>query len=507
MATNYVKFFRGSALAFQNLVTKNGDTLYFITDSDSNKSQLYLGDKLIAGGITEFSDLNDIAISDTLADGQLLTFDADQGKWINKGIIDAIGLMTGASATAQGGAGLVPAPGINAQDKFLRGDGNWVSIDTGSYYYGDDKTIESDGTFFSLKDFGKKYYAYIPESGSEEEGNYVAGHYEACNVDDVHPWKADLEPKVVEEDGELVLGWFEPNPTMLDGVVDSLTSLQNQIDGVNSTISSLEQTLTSVDNALTAEVAKKADKNNVYTKEETNSKINELISAAQHLVRKVFESLEEAEAFAAEVTNPADYVYMVKNTSETASDKYTEYLYIDEILEPVGSWDVDLDAYATKNELTVGLLGKVDAEEGKSLISEEDLAKLVGIEAGAEINFISSVDEAIFNVNEGKLEFKSISIDKVDELENLLNDKASVSSVNELIADVSDIEGNIVNLSNSITTIEEDITGLEGSISDLTTMLNSYVKQDAFEAKMTLVDNDLEQLKEALTWVSLDAQN
>jgi predicted nucleic acid-binding Zn-ribbon protein len=305
----------------------------------------------------------------------------------------------------------------------------------------------------------------------------------------------------------LVLGWFEPNPTMLDGVVDSLTSLQNQIDGVNNTISALEQTLTSADNALTAEVAKKADKTDVYTKEEANSKINELISAAQHLVRKVFDTLEEAEAFAAEVTNPADYVYMVKNTSETASDKYTEYLYIDEILEPVGSWGVDLDAYATKNELTVGLLGKVDVEEGKSLISDEDLTKLAGIEAGAEINFISSVDEAIFNVNEGKLEFKSISIDKVDELENLLNDKASVSSVNELIADVSDIEGNIVNISNSITTIEEDIIGLEDSISDLTDMLNSYVKQDAFEAKMTLVDNDLEQLKEALTWVSLDAQN
>ena len=507
MAASYVKFYRGPSSAFKNLTNKNSDTLYFITDSDNGKSSLYLGEKLIAGGITELSDFEDILLSEALANNQILVFDGEKEKWVNKGLIDAIGLMTGASATEQGGAGLVPAPGINAQDKFLRGDGNWVSIDTGSYYYGDDKTIESDGTFFSLKDFGKKYYAYIPESGSEEEDNYVAGHYEACDVDETHPWKADLEPKVVEENGELILGWFEPNPTMLDGVVDSLTSLQNQIDSVNNTINTLEQTFTSADNALVAEVAKKADKNDVYTKEETNSKINELISAAQHLVRKVFDTFEEAEAFAAETTNPADYVYMVKNTSETASDKYTEYLYIDEILEPVGSWDVDLDAYATKNELTVGLLGKVDAEEGKSLISEEDLAKLAGIEAGAEINFISSVDEAIFNVNEGKLEFKSISIDRVDELENLLNGKASVSSVNELIADVSDIEGNIVNISNTITTIEKDIISLEDSISDLTDMLNSYVKQDAFEAKMTLVDNDIEQLKEALTWVSLDAQN
>ena len=42
---NYVKFYRGSSVAFENLLNKNSDTLYFITDSDSNKSSLYIGDK------------------------------------------------------------------------------------------------------------------------------------------------------------------------------------------------------------------------------------------------------------------------------------------------------------------------------------------------------------------------------------------------------------------------------------------------------------------------------
>jgi hypothetical protein len=128
--------------------------------------------------------------------------------------------MTGATAENQGSAGLVPAPGFGYQNKFLRGDGNWVDIETGSNYLGDEKTIETDGVVFSLKDFEKKYYVYIPASGSEDEDNYVAAHYEACAVDATHPWKENLEPKVVKENGNFVLGWFEPNPTLLDGVVD-----------------------------------------------------------------------------------------------------------------------------------------------------------------------------------------------------------------------------------------------------------------------------------------------
>ena len=163
---NYVKFYRGSSVAFENLLNKNSDTLYFITDSDSNISSLYLGDKIIAEGITQLNQLKDIVISDSVDDNQALVFDKNQNKWINKGLIEAIGVMTGASATKQGGAGLVPAPGINQHNRFLRGDGNWVDIETGSHYFGDEKTIESNGITFSLKDFEKKYYAFIPASGS-----------------------------------------------------------------------------------------------------------------------------------------------------------------------------------------------------------------------------------------------------------------------------------------------------------------------------------------------------
>ena len=434
MAVNYVKFNRGSAIAFQNLATKNSDTLYFITDSDSNKSQLYLGDKLITSGIADLNELSDIQISEALEENQILVFDSEKSKWINKGLIEAIGVMTGATAEEQGSAGLVPAPGFGYQNKFLRGDGNWVDIEAGSNYLADDKTIETDGVVFSLKDFEKKYYAYIPASGSEDEGNYVAAHYEACVVDDAHPWKENLEPKVVKENGNFVLGWFEPNPTLLDGVVDQLGFLQTQ---VNDIIENIEELL-NADATLNTQLGNKADKTSVYTKKETEDKINELISNSQHLNRKVFDSKEEAEAFISEISNPTDYVYLIKNNSVT-DNKYAEYLYIDGALEPVGSWDVNLDGYVTEEKLETALSNKVDT----SVVSE--LEKIISSNTG-----------------------------KIDSL---------ISRTN---------------------TTEQDIATLTESVSDLTELLNSsYVTKEDFNNEITLVKDDLTEIKEAITWETL----
>jgi hypothetical protein len=178
--------------------------------------------------------LEDIVLSESLLDGDLLVYDGEEEKWINKSVLDAIGLMGRAYADSQGQAGLVPAPGIGQQELFLRGDGTWAAPVSTIQLFSDNKTIETfDGHTLSLKDFGQQYYKYVAASGSSEEEDYVASHYELQIVDEAHPWKAGLEPKVIEENGELVLGWFEPNPTTLEGVVDELTTLQDQIDGLS----------------------------------------------------------------------------------------------------------------------------------------------------------------------------------------------------------------------------------------------------------------------------------
>jgi len=125
---NYVKFFRGTPKAYANTI-KNSDTLYFVSESDSNVGSLYLGSKLISGEINSLTELEDILLSEQLSDGSILVYDESQSSWVNKTIVEAVGLMTPATAEAAGGYGLVPAPGKGEQNYFLRGDGAWAPIE------------------------------------------------------------------------------------------------------------------------------------------------------------------------------------------------------------------------------------------------------------------------------------------------------------------------------------------------------------------------------------------
>lgn len=135
---NYVKFMRGPKTAFDALQIKNNDTLYFIHDADVNKTDLYLGDVLISDSSSvlspeakEYLDKITAALNTKesdpnkqLQDGQFLVYDAEENSWVPASL-DA---FTGASAEAAGKAGLVPAPEIGAQGKYLRGDGSWADL-------------------------------------------------------------------------------------------------------------------------------------------------------------------------------------------------------------------------------------------------------------------------------------------------------------------------------------------------------------------------------------------
>ena len=340
-STKYVRFYRGSPEAYANVI-KNNDTLYFVYNSDSNKGSLYLGDRLISGDISNITDLKDLIITE-LQDKQILQYDKGQSAWINKSIIDAIGIMVGATESAQGSIGLVPEPGIGQQNLFLRGDGVWAS--PGVSNSTDDKSITTVDNVLTLKDFGIKYYKYVEATGSEETGDFVPAHYEAQIVDDTHPWLEGLEPKVVNDSGNLVIGWFEPNLELSKKVekltlkVDEVNILANdnkeQIIKLNGSVNNIADLLNG-----------KVDADNVYTKAEIDTKILE----AGHLTRKSFNTLDEAKVFAESITNPEAYIYMVaSNASET--NKYVEYLYVEGALEQIGSWETDLSDYATKEEV------------------------------------------------------------------------------------------------------------------------------------------------------------
>lgn len=100
----------------------------------------------------------------------------------------------------------------------------------------DNKSIESINDKISMHDFGVAYYEYIPEE-KDESGNVTKeASYSKVAVSAEKPWKAGLEPKVVTENGELVIGWFEPNPTTIEGINDQVTAVQG-------TVADLEQSV------------------------------------------------------------------------------------------------------------------------------------------------------------------------------------------------------------------------------------------------------------------------
>ena len=137
---NYVKFLRGTPKAYQALAEKDKDTLYFISEKDSEYGVLYLGSKLIAGGggqpeqIT-LDSLKDITISETgLENNSVLVYDEDEETWVNKPLDEVlsivVGVMQGANEVLDGKSGTVPAPKAGQQNHFLRGDGTWAKVAT-----------------------------------------------------------------------------------------------------------------------------------------------------------------------------------------------------------------------------------------------------------------------------------------------------------------------------------------------------------------------------------------
>ena len=140
---NYVKFLRGTPAAYNALIEKDKDALYFISEKDSKYGTLYLGSKVIAGegsapeSIT-LNSLKDVAINASgLEDGSLLIYDLTSKSWTNQPLDEVlqavVSVMTGATEETKGKVGLVPAPKAGEQDSFLKGDGTWSKVDLTDY--------------------------------------------------------------------------------------------------------------------------------------------------------------------------------------------------------------------------------------------------------------------------------------------------------------------------------------------------------------------------------------
>ena len=101
---------------------------------------------------------------------------------------------------------------------------------------------------------------------------------------------------------------------------------------------------------------------NIYNKEE----VNNLIASVNHLSYKKVGSLEEVNK---DATDASRYIYLVP-TGNLSGNLYDEYMVIDNQLEPVGSWEVNLNDYITNDKLTAVLRDYVTVNTFNTKVGE-----------------------------------------------------------------------------------------------------------------------------------------
>ena len=149
---------------------------------------------------------------------------------------------------------------------------------------------------------------------------------------------------------------------------------------------------------------------NIYNKEE----VNNLIASVNHLSYKKVGSLKEVNK---DATDASRYIYLVP-TGNLSGNLYDEYMVIDNQLEPVGSWEVNLNDYITNDELTTVLRDYITVNTFNTKVGEIETSinSLVEFKNGVgDLSILDTYDENITLVEQvnyltEKLTWKEITI-------------------------------------------------------------------------------------------------
>lgn len=270
----YVKFLRGTPTQWAALSTaeKDTDTLYFISDAEGTTGKLYLGPKLISGGdtttATTVKDLQDVLLSEDIAADSLLVYDKEKDKWVDKAtsevLASVVKVMKGATASADGEAGLVPVPTQGQQDLFLRGDGTWA--DPTAELSATVTTLVGEDTGKSAREIAKsevqKIVGTAPEALDtlEEIATWIKNHESTVNLLDLNNKVTNLNdivingvkgdggeittPSLISQVGDLKTDLTKLNTTVFGTKEDPSQGLVTITSNLNASLASLNQTVT-----------------------------------------------------------------------------------------------------------------------------------------------------------------------------------------------------------------------------------------------------------------------
>lgn len=339
------------------------------------------------------------------------------------------------------------------------------------YYYGQTIAVVEGGvaTLYTIQP--DKTLAEVGGSISFNENAFVTG---SDGKLDLYGFADAVSGAQLLKGADGKLSWVKPDTTTVEG-------LQTAVEGLETTIGSKEEgtglagdikdledlvgTPASEEPAqaatgIFAQLDEKADKDTVYTKTETDDKISAAIAAVDHLSRKIVASTGEIDL---EAPDADKYIYMVPATDSEANDTYDEYMVIDGALEKVGSWEVDLSDYVTSETLTTELNKKVDKVAGSRLMTDAEGTKLAGIQEGAQVNFIKTVDEAQFAATGGNLTLLDIAQSKVTGLTAALDKKVDKVEGSRLITteEANKLAGLTLTEGNEVTIPADNVTGLD----------------------------------------------
>lgn len=300
--------------------------------------------------------------------------------------------------------------------------------------------------------------------------------------------KVEINEKVFAKDEDGKLNLF--------GFAKAVEGAQ-LVKGANGELTWVKPDTTTVEGLQTAIESLEAAIENIYTKEEVDKKIAE----SAHLKRKTFDTMVEAEAFI-EQLKPEEldtYVIMVLSDENEAGDKYDEYLIVivDGVrtLEKVGSWEVNLDDYATKEQVKnlSDSIGYTATEDKKTLVEtiEETYAT-------KEELLITSVEPTEFTIENKKLGINKIAISKVDGLVDFLNGKVDKEEGKSLIS--NSLITKVENLKN-ITNISDEFSLVDGTLSFSTAFNN---RLDGFDTTLSGLRTDVDKVTTAVTWGDIE---
>ena len=290
-------------------------------------------------------------------------------------------------------------------------------------------------------------YIIQPDKTLKAAGTVPVGDNKSITVSDgvigITGFAAATENQQPRKKADGTIEWYTPDTSTVAGLSQTVGQHTQQISTLNEQMTTVQGDITTINSTL----ADKANSADVYTKQQTEDKISAAISS----VYKPAGSTTFA-ALPAPAANVLGNVYNVTDAF-TTTDQFVEgagksypagtnvavVLVGEEYKYDVLSGMVDLSnysttdeiaqTYATKNEVTTGLSGKVDKVEGSRLMTDAEGTKLAGIETGAQVNNIASVASGELAISEEKeLSLVAVAQDKVTGLADALAGKVNTEA-------------------------------------------------------------------------------